>query len=135
VRVVLDTNVIVSAFLKPQSKPARILRLILQGEVRIIINEPILSEYYQVLSRPKFGLDRRDIQFFLDFFRAKGTVAPAVPELFHLPDPDDEIFLEAALGAKADVLITGNKKHFPKGLTKGLRILNPDEFLSNLSGS
>lgn len=132
-RVVLDTNVIVSAFLKTQSKPARILRLLLQGEITIIVNETILSEYHEVLSRPKFGLDDQDIRFFLDFFRKKGIVAPTVSELFNLPDPDDEIFLEAALGAKADALITGNKKHFPKKLTKGQRIFNPDEFLIVLS--
>jgi uncharacterized protein len=56
-RVVLDTNVLVSAFLKPRSKPAKILRLILQGNLEIIINEPILSEYQEVLTRPKLRLN------------------------------------------------------------------------------
>jgi len=58
VKVVLDTNVLVSGLLKPRSKPAKILRLILQGDMDIIISEHILSEYYEVLKREKFSFER-----------------------------------------------------------------------------
>ena len=132
-KVVLDTNVLVSGLLKPQSKPARILRLILQGHIQIVPNEPILVEYQEVLKRPKFALEWQGIEPILGFFRLKGFHAPAVPESFHLPDPADEVFLEAALGADADALITGNKKHYPVKLCKGLKVLTPEEFLKSLS--
>ena len=56
-KVVLDTNVLVSAFLSPSGNAARILRLIIQGDVLIVLNESILAEYYEVLKRPKFELD------------------------------------------------------------------------------
>ena len=56
-KVVLDTNVLVSAFLKPRSNPARILRLVLQGDIQIVINEHIMAEYREVLFRPKFDLN------------------------------------------------------------------------------
>jgi len=74
-KVVLDTNVLVSAFLKPQSKPAKILRLILQGNIDIVINEYILAEYYEVLTRAKFDLNPENIQtvLFYPFRRNSGT--------------------------------------------------------------
>lgn len=128
-RVVLDTNVLVSAFLKPGSKPARILRLTLQGDIEIVITEHILAEYLEVLERPKFSLNKQDIRVVLDFLRSKGIKAPALPEAFHLPHPGDEPFLEAALSTGADFLVTGNKRHYPQKACKGQKVLTPDEFL------
>ncbi|MFH1293724.1 MAG: putative toxin-antitoxin system toxin component, PIN family [Pseudomonadota bacterium] len=128
-KVVLDTNVLVSAFLKPRSNPARILRLILQGDFQIVINQHILTEYMEVLSRPRFRLNSDEVRCVLEIIRLKGIMAPALAHTFHLPDSGDEPFLEAALAAGADALITGNKKHFPKRLCKGQRVLTPKEFL------
>jgi len=131
-KVVLDTNVLVSAFLKPRSNPGRILHLVLQGNIQIIINEHIMAEYFEVLTRPKFDLKRDNIQIVLELFRSKGIYAPALPESFQLPDKGDEPFLEAALSVKADALITGNKKHFPKKFLKGQKVASPEEFLRQL---
>ena len=132
-RIVLDTNVLVSAFLKPRSAPARILRLVIQGDLEIVINEDVLSEYSEVLARPKFKLDQERIRTVIDLIRSTGISSPLLPPSFHLPDPADEPFLEAALAGRADVLITGNKKHFPKRLCKGVKIANPAEFLKELA--
>jgi len=128
-KIVLDTNVIVSAFLNPQGIPARILRLVLQGDLSIVINEHILAEYSDVLSRPKFDLSEHEVVKILSFFRSRGLRAPSLAESFALPDLDDLPFIEAALAAKADVLITGNKRHFPKRACKGQRVLTPKEFI------
>ena len=132
-KIVLDTNILVFAFLKPRSKPARILRLVLQGDIEIIINEPILEEYLEVLKRPKFDLNLENVQTILEVIRSKGINAPYLTESFDLPDSSDEPFLEAALASTADVLITGNKKHFPKKSCKGQRVVTPAEFLNALS--
>ncbi len=131
-KIVLDTNVLVSAFLKPRSNPARILRLVLQGDVHIVVNEHILAEYLEVLTRPKFDLNPDNVRIIIEFIRAKGIKAPALAESFQLPDSSDEPFLEAALAALADFLITGNKKHFPKKLCKGQKVVSPQEFLGRL---
>lgn len=131
-RVVLDTNVLVSAFLKPRSNPARILRLVLQDDIQIIISEYILTEYFEVLTRPKFHLKLNRIQTVFQVIRMKGINAPALAESFELPDSKDGPFLEAALAGGADALITGNKKHFPRKFCKGQRVVNPKEFLSEL---
>lgn len=131
-KIVLDTNVLVSAFLKPHSKPARILRLVLQGDVQIIINEHILAEYFGVLIRPKLGLNLKEVQIILDMIRLKGAKAPALAEALQLPDSGDEPFLEAALATGANALITGNKRHFPKKACKGQKVVSPAEFLREL---
>lgn len=131
-KIVLDTNVLVSAFLKPWSNPAKILRLVLQGDVRIVVNEYILSEHLEVLTRPKFDLYLDNVQIILEFIRAKGIKAPALAKSFRLPDSSDEPFLEAALATRSDFLITGNKKHFPKKLCMGQKVVSPQEFLGQL---
>lgn len=134
-RVVLDTNVLVSALLKPGGKPARILRLILQGQIEILTNEAILSEYTEVLSRPKFHLDPQNVRTILETLRSRGIHAPALPIFLDLADPGDEPFLEAALGAGADALVTGDRKHFPRARCRGQKVMTPDEFLRGLPGA
>lgn len=139
-KVVLDTNVIVSALLKPRSHPARIFRLILQGDLQIIVNEHILAEYFEVLSRPKFDLEISKVEVILELIRKKGIIAPSVPQTFNLPDSSDEPFLEAALALHtaggsstgADALITGNLKHFPKNHCRGQSVVNPKQFVTRL---
>ena len=134
-RIVLDTNVLVSALLKPGSKPARILRLVLQGEIDVVTSEAILSEYTEVLSRPKFHLDPQLVQTILEILRSRSIHAPALPLSLDLPDGQDEAFLEAALAAGADALVTGDKNHFPRGLCRGQKVMSPDEFLRELPGA
>ncbi|HVO84308.1 MAG TPA: putative toxin-antitoxin system toxin component, PIN family [Syntrophobacteria bacterium] len=131
-RIVLDTNVLVSAFLKPASDAARVLRLVLQRDLEIVLNDHILAEYIEVLSRPRFGLDQRKVREVLDYLRSVGTVAPAVASSFRLPDPDDEPFLEAAVGGRAQFLVTGNKRHFPGRRCEGVKVVGPKEFFREL---
>lgn len=131
-KVVLDTNVIVSGFLKPRSIPARILRLVLQGDLNIVCNEHILAEYLEVLKRPKFELDLKRIEPILAFFRSRGIYASALPHSLNLPHHDDEPFLEAAISAGADALVTGNIRHFPQKDCMGVIVLPPAEFVKML---
>lgn len=128
----MDTNVLVSAFLKPRSDSARILRLILQRDLQIVVNEYILSEYHEVLKRPKFSLNFDEVQVVLQFIRKISINAPVMNESFSLPDRGDIPFLEAALVTRADALITGNRKHFPAKFCKRQKIVTPKEFLNML---
>ena len=131
-KVVLDTNVLVSAILKPKSPPARILRLILQGDIELVVNQAILTEYTEVLARPKFQLETGDIAPILDFIQERAMCAPSLPQSFQLPDEDDEPFLEACIAVGADALLTGNKRHFPTESCLGQPVLTPREFLQSL---
>jgi putative PIN family toxin of toxin-antitoxin system len=128
----LDTNVLASAFLNPRGNPAKILRLILQGDVSIVFNESILAEYYEVLKRSKFDLDSEAVLIIIDYIRSIGIIAPALARPITLPDHGDETFLEAALATQADALITANIKHFPKKYCQGQKVITPRELLDNL---
>ncbi len=130
----MDTNVLVSAFLNPRSIAARILRLVLQGDVLIVINESILAEYYEVLKRSKFKLDLEAVLIVIDYIRSIGIQAPTLARPITLPDRFDEPFLEAALATQADALVTGNIKHFPKKYCKGQKVITPRDFLDSLKG-
>lgn len=132
-KVVIDTNILVSAFLKPRSKPARILRLVLQGELKIVCNEGILAEYMEVLNRPKFDLNSQGVSKVLQFIRSRGVHSPALARNLNLPDVNDEPFLEAALATGVEILVTGNIKHFPESACKGVKVVSPAELLELLN--
>ena len=127
--VVLDTNVIVSGILRPYSKAAAILRLVTTGMIQLAYDLRILSEYQDVLTRSKFPFAKEDINVFLDQVEKEGVLVSVIPLKFRLSDPDDEPFLEVASAARAEAIITGNKRHFPKKEYQGTRILSPAEFL------
>jgi putative PIN family toxin of toxin-antitoxin system len=127
--VVLDTNVLVSGALKPYSSAASILRLVVEGAVQPAYDLRILAEYREVLSRPKFNFEREIVDPLLAQIEEEGVLVSASPLKSHLPDPADEPFLEVALAAGAVALITGNKRHFPRGACGMAKISSPSEFL------
>jgi putative PIN family toxin of toxin-antitoxin system len=131
--IVLDTNVVVSGILKPLSKAASILRLVADGSIHLAYDFRLLSEYREVLGRSKFSFAKEDVETFLQQVEREGLLVSAKPLNFHLPDPDDEPFLEVAVSVKTGGIVTGNKRHFPKKEYEEVRILSPAEFLDVLS--
>lgn len=129
-RVVLDTNILVSAFLKPHSLTAKILRLALQKEIEPAVDNRIINEYKPVLARPKFDLQEEKVKNILDLLISRSLKAPAINIFVKLPDEDDAPFLEVALAVKTKHLVTGNKKHYPAKLCTGVKIVSPREFLT-----
>jgi putative PIN family toxin of toxin-antitoxin system len=127
--IVLDTNVVVSGILKPYSKTAAILRLVADGAIQLAYDLRILSEYRDVLSRPKFNFAKENIEAFLDQVEQEGVLVSVKPLKNHLPDPDDEPFLEVALSGGVKAIVTGNKRHFPRKDYQGVKIFSPVEFL------
>jgi len=131
-KLVVDTNVIISALLKTESNPALILSLILRGDCKLCVTEKIFSEYEEVSARGKFKkLDRASVREFLSMLRSKALwVAPKVTIDDVAKDPEDNAFLECALESKADFLITGNIHHFPEEKFHRTSIVTPAEFVS-----
>lgn len=127
--IVLDTNILVSALITPFGNAARILDLVLRGDIRILYDDRILSEYREVLLRPKFGFEAKDVDILIDYLEAEGIrITPyVINEL--LVDKDDIPFLEVAISGEANALITGNKRHFKTRHARRLKIMNPEEFL------
>jgi len=130
VKVVLDTNVVVSGLLSPYGPCAEIMRWVADGSLKLIYDGRILEEYRAVLQRPKFGFDDRLIEHLMDAIEHEGLLVAAQPLKQRLPDVADEPFLEAALAGEVDCLVTGDKKHFPLRLRRGAKVVAPREFLN-----
>ena len=112
----IDTNVIVSSFLKQGSIPNQVVRHAAEGEITPLISEEILLEYRLVLERNKFGLAQEDIEDLITKLNTRGIRLDRTISDEEFIDTDDIIFYEIALTGKKEketYLITGNKKHFP----------------------
>jgi putative PIN family toxin of toxin-antitoxin system len=131
---VFDTNVIVSGVLSPTGAPGKVLDAILDGCCHPVVSDAILAEYEDVLSRPKFHLPADKVRLLLAGIRIRAHVAPfaSVANTLLLPDPDDALFIEAALVLRVPI-VTGNGKHFPRAAVQGLSILTPAAFLARLA--
>jgi putative PIN family toxin of toxin-antitoxin system len=129
VKVVLDTNVLVSGVLQPFGPSGQILRLVASGELVLCYDPRILAEYQEVLLRDKFGFDPVRVDALLEQIRAGGIPVAAPPLPSRLPDPDDEPFLEIALVGGARCLVTGNLKHYPARGRHGIEVLSPRSFI------
>lgn len=113
-RIVLDTNVLISGLLNPDGNPAVILGLIINGKIKLIYDNRILSEYKDVLYRKKFGFKAKWIEPLIDFIRNEGEFIIADPIAGSFKDPDDKKFYEVAKAAEVEYIITGNIVHFPE---------------------
>jgi len=128
IRVVLDTNVVVSAHLNSEGYERSVLDLALSGKLQMFVSEAILREYESVLRRPKFRLKPISISRSLGLLRSAARVVVPYGHIGVARDPGDNRFLECAEAAKADYLVTGNKKHFPKQWRQTL-VVNARELL------
>ena len=124
-KVVLDTNVIVSGLINVEGAPAQIVNLLLNGRITALYDSRILREYVNVLYRKKFGFKKNAIEPILDYIRNEGEYVTAEPTIKKFTDKDDRMFYEVAMTANAKCIITGNKNHYPdEELVK-----NPKEFI------
>jgi len=117
VKLVLDTNIVISAFINPGGKPSQILKMVLNRKAELYFNSAILSEYESVMLRQKFAsvIDSINIRRFIDIIRSIGiSFNPSVSNT-KLPDESDRIFYDTAKES-GSFLVSGNLKHFPKEL-------------------
>ena len=115
VKAVIDTNVLVSAYWtrNADSPPTRVYRALLLGMVTALVNDEIISEYKDVLHRPKFGFNAEDIDKDIAFIEQSGVKIQPADSAADFSDPDDKVFFCTALAGAAN-LVTGNIKHYPK---------------------
>ena len=130
-RVVIDTNVLVSGLLSPFGPPGVIVGLIAAGRLSLCYDSRILAEYNEVLGRPSFPFAEKDVAVLMAQIRTGGELATANPLSVRLPDPNDEPFLEVAASAMVEFLVTGNLKHFPRERRQGVRVVSPRELLES----
>ena len=127
-RVVLDTNVVVSAFLRPDGLQNQVLRLALVGNLQLCFSEAVLEEYALV----RFKLRPEEVRAALTKIREAGTMVHPTKTLAVSRDEPDNRFLECAEAAEADYLVTGNTRHFPKS-HKATFVVNARQLLALLT--
>jgi putative PIN family toxin of toxin-antitoxin system len=124
-KVVLDTNVVVSGLLSPSGPPGRLVDVLLARRLRLAFDDRIEAEYREVLARPKLRIDpiRRDA--FLAILQFQGHVI-AMPWPHRAPpDQDDVVFLEVAAQTPARTVVTGNIRLFPPACRGPVTVLSP----------
>lgn len=131
-RVVLDTNVVVSALLKPQGSEDQVLRLALAGRLLLCVSPQVLAEYGRVLSSPKFKFRPEEVATALQQLEKAGSLfRPARILKISEHEPDNR-FYECADAAQAAFLVTGNLKHFKKDY-RATKIVNARKLLDLLA--
>jgi uncharacterized protein len=140
IRIVLDTNLFVSAFLTPDGKPAKILALSVQGELGLLMSPAILKEIALVLDYPKIvrllkkrGMGRNYVQEKLQQIIKTAAVVPGSVAVNHIQqDPSDNVILACAVEGFADYVVSGDHHLTDLKSFHGIPIVTPDTFLALL---
>jgi len=128
-KVVLDTNVLITALLSKRGASFKLLSLIDDKRIELVLSTPLVKEYEDVLSRKKFSLRKKDIEDILDFLCQIST-HHKIYYLWRpiLKDIKDDMVLELAVKANA-IILTHNKKDFDAASKFNLPVLSANEFL------
>jgi putative PIN family toxin of toxin-antitoxin system len=124
-KIVLDTNIIVSSFLNPKGLPGEIVSLALTKNLIVCYDNKILSEYTDVLTRSRFNFNVELVNDFLEFIKNNGEYIVAESQKIKFTDEDDKIFYDVYKSSEAKYIITGNAKHYPQEKN----IITPKEFI------
>lgn len=134
-RVIIDTNVLVTALKSRRGASYKLVSLLPSNRFSTAISVPLVLEYEAVLRRGKLpnAITQKDISDFIDFL-CSISFRQDIFFLWRpfLPDPSDDLVLEVAVAANCDAIITYNKRHFRDIGKFGLRILDPKEFLTEI---
>ncbi len=134
-RVVFDTNVIVSAFLSPQGVPSEIVKLWRQGVFDVVVSREMLDEYRRVLSRStirmRHGMTDSEIAAVIAGFEEVAIlVTPGTPDVVIQGDPDDDKVIAAAVAGGAGYIVSGDAHLIDLREHRGIPILRPATLLA-----
>jgi len=132
VRVVLDTNTVVSALLF-SGISSKLVSLWQKGLITPVLSREILDEYLRVLSYPKFDLSEGEIKELIqeEILPYAEVVKPKRRLRVVQRDPSDNKFVECAVAGKARVIISGDKELLSLGRYRQIRIQSPAQFLAD----
>jgi putative PIN family toxin of toxin-antitoxin system len=132
-RVVLDTNILVSSTLALMGQPAAIMKALNDGLYELVLSESILDEYREAMGGPdvrkRFRYTDAQIEKAVQAYRELGTVVEPDLSVRVAPDPDDDHIIGCAIAGEADYIVTGDKRLRTVGQYRGIEILSPAEFL------
>jgi uncharacterized protein len=130
-RVILDTNVLISRLLLPESTASRAVRRVLD-RAQPLVSDDTMTELADTLSRPKFDpyVSREDRRTFFELFARVAEWVTVTTTIRVCRDPKDNPFLELAVDGKADWIITGDKDLLELSPFQGTLIITPAAVLA-----
>jgi putative PIN family toxin of toxin-antitoxin system len=136
-KIVLDTNVFVSALINPHGKPAQILNYVFENKIRLFTSPSIIEELQRVLSYQKLvkrhGLEKQELKEFIsDLLSIMSLVEGKKAIELIAEDPADNNYLSCAVDAKADFIVSGDTHLLNLGEYEGAQIITPTQFLGVL---
>jgi len=139
-RIVIDTNILVSAVLTPKGNSAKILKLVLEGKLNLIISPAILEETRQVLRYPRLvklmkknKITMKEVYDFLDKMSNVAVITPGQLDIKAIPDdPADNKILACGLEGKAEYIISGDHHLKDLKIFQGIRIVDPADINDTL---
>ena len=129
-KVVIDTNIFISAF-GWGGRPLEVVELLEKEEIRNCISEEIFNELFVTLSYPKLSFSIKLQTEILEFVLAHSDFYTPKEKLKLTPDPKDNNFIECALTADANFIITGDKSFLSLKQFRGIKIITPEKFLKS----
>jgi uncharacterized protein len=137
IRVVMDANQFVSALLKPDSNPAEVIRMARKSKIQLIMSPEIIDEIQAVLLYPKIMKRHRrtaeEIEVFLKKLMKVAVIVRSGERLYVIKDdPSDNKYLECAVEGKADYIISGDKHLTDLQFFRGIKIIDPAQFLKQI---
>lgn len=134
-RILLDTNIIISGLLSSESPPGKLIQGWLDGRFDLVTSQAQLDELLRALGyeRLRDRISPEQTRDFLENIEAAAIVAPSVDEVDFSPDPDDNVILATAIAGRADLIVSGDKPGMLiLGAVEGIRIVTPREALDRL---
>ena len=135
-RIILDSNIFVSALISPVGAPGRVYSMTQREPIRLVTSAAQLEEMRRVFGRPalRSRIAVREVEGLFTRIGQIADVAINPPAVDFSDDPDDNLILAAAIAGRADLIVSGDKKHMLSlGQVEGIPIITPAEALHRLN--
>lgn len=137
IRAVIDTNVILSAVIKPDGRVGAILELLRNDAYCLLYSDQLITEFVDVINRPrirlKYNLRAEDIETVLALLFLRGEAVVPSRRIDVCRDPKDNMLLELAVAGQAAVVVSGDKDILELGEFEGISLESPADFLGRFS--
>ena len=137
-RVVLDTNILIGAVITKGTPPDRLYQAWMRGEINLITSTAQMAEVAAILARPRMEkfLGTDEAETLVENIGTRALILDKPPSVNLSPDPKDNPILAAAIAGKADVIVSGDKKHMlALGEVEGIPVVTAREALERLSNA
>ena len=138
VRIVLDTNILIAALITKGTPPDRLYQAWLRGEIELVTSTAQIAEVADVLARPRLQkyLNADDAAAIFENIDTRARILDDPPEVDLSPDPKDNPILAAAIAGKANLIVSGDKKHMlALGAVEGIPIVTARDALDRLGNA